>query len=153
MLLARHFATRMALEMGREAVPEFAEAAVRQLRDYDWPGNVRELKNVVERAVYRSASDAIEEIQFDPFRPARRMRDSGAERPDGEPGDRQEGDQTGQREGLPDQPFKEAVRDLEVRLLRKGLEEAKYNQKDAAKLLGLTYHQFRGLYRKYKEEL
>ena len=52
---------------------------------------------------------------------------------------------------LTDKPYKEAVRELEIRLLKKALKESKYNQKKAAQILGLTYHQFRGLYRKYKE--
>ena len=47
----------------------------------------------------------------------------------------------------------ETVRDLEVRLLRRALAQCRYNQHKAAELLGLTYHQFRGLYRKYRGEL
>jgi psp operon transcriptional activator len=34
--------------------------------------------------------------------------------------------------------------------VRTALDEARFNQKKAAELLGLTYHQFRGLLRKYK---
>ena len=49
--------------------------------------------------------------------------------------------------------FDEAVRELKTRLLRRALKKAKYNQKKAAQILGLTYHQFRGLYRKYGEEI
>jgi psp operon transcriptional activator len=36
-------------------------------------------------------------------------------------------------------------------MLESALEKAKFNQKKAAQLLGLTYHQFRGLYRQYRE--
>jgi psp operon transcriptional activator len=54
MLLARHFAAQMALELEREEISEFSTAACAALGAYPWPGNVRELKNVVERAVYRS---------------------------------------------------------------------------------------------------
>jgi psp operon transcriptional activator len=43
-------------------------------------------------------------------------------------------------------PFKEAIWQLKVELLEKALKKAKYNQKTAAALLGLSYHQFRGLY-------
>jgi hypothetical protein len=49
--------------------------------------------------------------------------------------------------------FTEAVRDVEVRLLRRALAECRYNQHKAAELLGLTYHQFRGLYRKHAQDL
>jgi psp operon transcriptional activator len=49
--------------------------------------------------------------------------------------------------------LKEAVWQLKVDLLEKALKKAKYNQKTAAALLGLTYHQFRGLYRQYQARL
>jgi len=47
-------------------------------------------------------------------------------------------------------PMKEALWELKVRMLEQALDKAKFNQKKAARLLGLTYHQFRGLYRQYK---
>jgi psp operon transcriptional activator len=37
--------------------------------------------------------------------------------------------------------------------LKRALEKTKYNQRQAAQILGLTYHQFRGLYRKFGEEI
>ena len=49
-------------------------------------------------------------------------------------------------------PLKEAVWGLKVRMLKNALKKAKFNQKKAAQLLGLTYHQFRGLYRQYRDE-
>ena len=51
-------------------------------------------------------------------------------------------------EDLWDLPLQEAVQELKIRLLKKALEETKYNQRKAAGILGLTYDQFRGLYRK-----
>ena len=39
--------------------------------------------------------------------------------------------------------------DLERRMIAAALEEAKFNQRKAAQLLQLTYHQFRGYYRKH----
>ncbi len=49
--------------------------------------------------------------------------------------------------------FEEAKIDVEVQYLRKALEVGGGNQKEAAKLLGLTYDQLRGLYRKHQERL
>ena len=43
----------------------------------------------------------------------------------------------------------EAVSEFEKRHLLEALDKAKHNQRKAAELLGLTYDQFRGLYRKY----
>jgi psp operon transcriptional activator len=47
-------------------------------------------------------------------------------------------------------PLKAAVWELKRTMLETALHKAKYNQKNAARLLGLSYHQFRGLYRQYK---
>ncbi len=134
-LLADHFAARMAHELGREEVPAFSEEAMTSLEGYDWPGNVRELKNVVERAVYRADGPRVSEIQFDPFlspfeEKLRRVAPENAPVPL----------ETG---------LKAAVEDLERRMVLAALEKEKFNQRKAAQLLRLTYHQFRGCYRKY----
>lgn len=158
-LLANHFAARMGFELGLDAVPEITEEAMALLDRYAWPGNIRELKNVVERAVYR-AEDALitpEEIIFDPFKDFS-LEEQRARRPvvEDEGGSHEAAKES---EGKPEAenalnvPLPDAVRELELRMLRAGLEEAKYNQRRAAELLGLTYHQFRGLYRKYQDEL
>ena len=67
LLLANHFARRMAYELGRDETPVFSEDAIRDLEGYSWEGNIRELKNVVERAVYKSDADLIANVVFDPF--------------------------------------------------------------------------------------
>jgi len=147
LLLAIHFAGRMAFELGREEVPEFSDEAVAALESYTWPGNVRELKNLVERAVYRSHSSLITDIVFDPFRsPYAEERATRLEKAPGESGQPSTGD-------FLDKPFNEAVHALKIRFLKSALGQAKYNQRKAAQILGLTYHQFRGLYRKYLAEI
>jgi psp operon transcriptional activator len=159
LLLANHFAVRMAFELEREDVPEFTEEAITALERYPWPGNVRELKNVVERAIYRCDTSLIEEIVFDPFsspyRQASGPKAGGAALPGGEKveGQPAAAGEFVEREPNLDMPFTEAVRDLEVRLVRAALKRARFNQRSAARSLGLTYHQFRGLYRKYADEL
>ncbi len=150
LLLANHFAARMAHELGREALPRFSRSAVAQMESYPWPGNVRELRNVVERAVYRSDGPTVDELVFDPFVPPFgtgavdgievQVPSPSPSSPAGAPGG-------------PDRSLEEAVRDLEVRMIRESLAEARYNQRQAARALGLTYHQFRGRWRKYREEL
>ena len=71
LLLAGHFANRMAMELDREELPEFSEKVVFQLEAHPWRGNVRELKNVIERAVYQAEDTIIDRIVFDPFIHAR----------------------------------------------------------------------------------
>ena len=45
--------------------------------------------------------------------------------------------------------FKEHTENYEVELLKKALAESQYNQKKTAELLGLSYHQLRGILKKY----
>ena len=148
LILANHFAGRMAVELERQELPRFSSAAEETLMAYSWPGNVRELKNVVERAVYRSDSPRIEAIELDPFRSPfsspPKAKGSQAEK---SPPPVAEADNN-----LKSSTLEEAVWDLKVRMLEDALGRSRFNQRKAADLLGLTYHQFRGLYRKYQQE-
>lgn len=149
MLLAGHFANRMAYELGRPGVVQFSERAMARLTGHHWPGNVRELKNVVERAVYRAESGRIDEVVFDPFfspyaASATPVREAAAEP---------------QAQAVPGSgghmaaSLEEAVAALEISMLRQALAETRYNQRRAAARLGLTYDQLRGKMRKYGESL
>ncbi len=144
-LLAYHFSTRMAQELGRDEVPEFSDNALTEMENYAWPGNIRELKNVVERAVYQADSNRITIIDFDPFalpsssHPRQREEDLD---------DEQLTAPAGKNKSL-----EENIREIELNALRQALERSRYHQGRAARSLGMTYHQFRGLYRKYKEAL
>ena len=48
--------------------------------------------------------------------------------------------------------LKKTVRDLEVDFVNRAMATGKFNQRRAAELLGLTYHQFRGYLKKYDHE-
>ncbi len=144
-LLARYFAARMSAELDRKGAPEFSPAAWAALRDYAWPGNVRELKNVVERAVCRTEEGkTVKEVVFDPFlRPGATSRHV----PSADPG--------GKTAPVAAQPgkFLDAVAEFESGMLREALARARHRQREAAEALGLSYDQFRGLYRKYAARL
>ena len=149
-LFARHFATRMAAELGRESIPEFTPRAQASLREYPWPGNVREMKNVVERAVCRAEEDQpIDEIIFDPFAQASRALSS-TSAPAAAPGTA-----SSDKTGLPAYQLPVNLPDLlaetERSLLQQALTQTRYRQREAAVLLGLSYDQFRGLYRRHQE--
>ncbi|EGR1122671.1 phage shock protein operon transcriptional activator, partial [Vibrio parahaemolyticus] len=45
--------------------------------------------------------------------------------------------------------YKQWQEEQDINLLNRALEEAKFNQRQAAELLGLSYHQLRGMVRKY----
>lgn len=147
-ILAGHFAVRMAHELGRMEVPVFSDQAMSALEAHKWPGNVRELKNVVERAVYRTDSDTIDDIVFNPFPTREEIETRHDPRPESRPAEHEPLYEATLDDSLPEQ-----VSTLEVGLIKKALQDAKYNQKKAAELLGLTYHQFRGLYRKHNDKL
>lgn len=142
--LAQHFAIAMSKELGRDYFPGFSKTAEQQLLEYSWPGNVRELKNVVERVVYRNPSDRmVSKIDFDPFaspwRPrmmATSVRHTAAMTDNPEP-------------SLP-LDFKQVTEAHEIQLIKRALQQGQFNQKKAAELLGLTYHQLRGYLKKYQ---
>ncbi len=139
MLLAEHFAVGMTNELDREYFPGFSAEAAQALEAYPWPGNVRELKNVVERCVYRNDEDKeISEVLFDPFDSPYRPLDS------------QDPLQVKQNPGALPLDLKKTVQDFEIDLLNRSLREAKHNQRKAADLLKLTYHQLRGYLKKYE---
>ncbi len=140
LLLAEHFAINMAKELDREYFAGFSEQARGTLQAYDWPGNVRELKNVVERCVYRTeAEDIVDEVIFDPFEsPFRPGTAAHKKKPEEAPS----------ATALP-VDLKEHIRDYEIQLIERAMAQAKHNQRKAAELLSLTYHQFRGYLKKY----
>jgi psp operon transcriptional activator len=122
---------------------------------------VRELKNVVERAVYRN-EDLIEQVEFDPFRcPYEPLPETLPPVPSTETSGKatvpervkETPEHRGREERGENLDLLEATRRLELDYLRRALEQTRFNQRLAAEALGLTYHQFRGLYRKYAREL
>ena len=147
--LAERFAARFAAQLGRPEQPAFSRAALATLAAHPWPGNIRELKTVVERAVLSSPSARIEAITIDPFAalsPAREVQEGVT--PSWPP----EASSSSLSSSPPSSPlpnFTEAVASLEISLLGRALARSGGNQRRAAGLLGLGYHQFRGLYRKY----
>jgi psp operon transcriptional activator len=147
LLLANHFGVSMAGELGRELFPGFSPAAEQKLLAYAWPGNVRELKNVVERCVYRHDEDTpVEEIVFDPFDSPFRLNAPVATTN----GDAAEpGTTTNPTAASFPIDLKQSVQSYEIQLIKQALAEARHNQRKAAELLQVTYHQLRGYLKKY----
>ncbi|MDK6379308.1 phage shock protein operon transcriptional activator [Citrobacter freundii] len=137
MLMAEHFAIQMCREIGLPLFPGFSAEARETLLHYRWPGNIRELKNVVERSVYRHGTSdyPLDEIIIDPFR--RHVVESQVQ--EAKPAS----------VALP-LDLREFQQQQEKDLLQTSLQQAKFNQKKAAELLGLTYHQLRALLKKHQ---
>jgi DNA-binding NtrC family response regulator len=124
-VLANHF-----LEQFMREVPTFrgkalTDDALELLRSYSFPGNVRELKNIIERAVYRDTTNELgpEDLDIEPVTLAHHQ---------------------------PKSPFKQRVEAFERQLIHDALEAARGNQAQAARSLGLAYHQLRYYLKKYR---
>ncbi len=144
-LLAGHFALRMTRELGRELFAGFAPEAMAALKAHDWPGNVRELRNAVERSVYRMehVQKPLARIVLDPFpamapRPVTVAPAAGA--PVASPIPQAAPSASAEPEAG---DFAARTRQFEARLLREAMEASRYNQRTAARRLGLTYYQLR----------
>jgi len=149
-VLADYFGRRMAAEIGWDRWPGYADHVLQQLEDHQWPGNVRELRNVIERAVYRwdEWNEPIAHVQFDPFEspwvpigmPDRSPSDSAVRPPD---------------RALHSHNFdtiedlRAAVEAHERAIVEHHLGRNRWNQRQTAKALGLTYDQLRHCIRKH----
>ncbi|MGF1725492.1 phage shock protein operon transcriptional activator [Photobacterium nomapromontoriensis] len=145
--LTDYYAVKMCQELGYSYFAGFTPEATQQLMAYHWPGNVRELKNVVERSIFRHGleDEPVSEIIIDPFRapwhdtPSPSVSISAI-------------DKTAIATPPPILPldFRQWQQDQEVEVIQLALEQAQFNQRKAAELLCLSYHQLRGLLRKYQ---
>ena len=140
--LAHAFAVNMVSELKRSYFPGFSPRAASALLRHEWPGNVRELKNTVERSVYRSTDPErpIAKIAFDPFESKFRL--AGTE-------DAARPAASAARPPLLPMDMQRRLSDMEVECLTAALDKARFNQRMAADLLGLSYHQFRGKLKKH----
>ncbi len=152
-VLAEYFGRRMAAELEWDGWPGFARHIQDQLEEYSWPGNVRELRNVVERAVYRWGGwdEPVGHVQFDPFDSPWKPRASEAPK-------RVHG--TDFRDAVPTHlspgvdfesidDLRAAVDDHERRIVEHALGKHRWNQRQTAKALGLSYDQLRHCIKKH----
>ncbi|MBT8142279.1 MAG: phage shock protein operon transcriptional activator [Gammaproteobacteria bacterium] len=150
LLLADFYAINMVRELGWPYFPGFSQDAQQALLNYTWPGNIRELRNVVERSLYRSdwTEEPIDSIRFNPFKSEYIHRFDAISEP--QKSLRQTISPTEQIDVTALQtPLKQAVATLEVQMIGLAMQESKHNQAQAAKLLGLSYHQLRALLKKH----
>ena len=122
-VLAQHFLEQFMREVPAFRGKRLSAEALALLGEHAFPGNVRELKNIIERAVYRDTESVLTPDDLD-IAPE-------------------------SRNAVPQGAFKQEVEKLERDLIRRGLEEARGNQAEAARRLGLTYHQFRYYHAKH----
>jgi psp operon transcriptional activator len=152
-VLTEYFGRRMATELRWEDWPGFSPAAMEALESYGWPGNVRELRNVVERAVYRwdDWDQPIAHIVFDPF-------DSPWKPPAAAPRPARQGHDAPPALPIPAAATThyDAITDLrlsvdahEKAILEAALARHRFNQRQTAKALALSYDQLRHCLKKH----
>ena len=142
MLLANQFAIHMSKELNFSFFPGFTERAEKTLKTYHWPGNLRELKNVVERSIYRHGSidSPLDNIIIDPFKHQYTPLSSNVS-----------AIQLNKQITLPIN-LKQWLSEQEQKAIEIALEQSQFNQRKAANLLGLTYHQLRGILKRTKSD-
>ncbi len=162
-LLAEYFGQRIARELEGD-FPGWSRDALEAMCSHDWPGNVRELRNAAERATFRTMAaqangaplgpvtlsrDALDPFNS-PWRPAKDLATTPA--PAAAPAKAvqaapAEAAPTAAPQGPVD--FNAIVAEFEKKLIATALETCRGHQRKAADHLGLSYHQMRGLLRKY----
>ncbi len=122
-MLARYFLDQFARETPAFGGKRLTSAALSLLAEYPFPGNVRELKNVIERAAYRDTTTEItpEDLGLVP-----------STMPTAAGGG-----------------FYQQIESFGRQLIDNALRQADGNQAQAARRLGLSYHQYRYYHRKY----
>ncbi|HEY7798482.1 MAG TPA: phage shock protein operon transcriptional activator [Hyphomonadaceae bacterium] len=164
-LLAEHFGQRIARELEGD-FPGWSKEALDAMCKHAWPGNVRELRNTAERATFRTMAAqangaplgpvSITPDLLDPFNsPWRPPKDLSEPLPSPARVASPRADVL-EAESLPvpdanagPVDFNESVAALEKKLIESALAHCRGHQKKAAERLGLSYHQMRGLLRKY----
>jgi DNA-binding NtrC family response regulator len=117
-----HFIKLLHEEMPSLQPRKFRANTIEVMMDYYWPGNIRELKNIVERLYLFGDTAFIEEHELPAII-------SGAD-----------------SFGL---SFDDRVDNFKRKLILKAYEDSAGNQSEAARLLQMTYSQFRHFYQKY----
>jgi len=146
--LADHFLDLLGQEIPALRGKRLSATALAALQRYPFPGNLRELKNILERAAYRDTGAEIDAEDLGlgtpiPVVAAPVVAASTHAAPAG-PASGRCADGKG--------TFREQVAGLEHGLLVDALRAAGGNQAEAARQLGLTYHQFRYYARKHSVE-
>ena len=126
-VLATHFLERFGVEVGGLRCRRISDEALVALSGYDFPGNIRELKNIVERAAYSAVGEVVMASEIHAALPRQVIVAPAAEGGN----------------------FEDQVDAFQRQLLRAALRQHSWSQKEAAGALGLTYDQFRHMYRKY----
>jgi DNA-binding NtrC family response regulator len=115
--LARFFVKRYS-EVYNKRVTQVTHGALAALQEYEWPGNVREMENVIQSAIIRADTEAIQAIDL----PERFQQTAVADDAD-----------------LPQVgSFERLLRDFKLKIAMKAIEDCKGNKTLAARSLNIS---------------
>jgi DNA-binding NtrC family response regulator len=115
--LARFFVKRYS-ELYSKRVTQVTQGALAALQEYEWPGNVREMENVIQSAIIRADTEAIQAIDL----PEHFQQTAVADDPD-----------------LPQiGSFERLLRDFKLKIAIKAIEDCKGNKTLAARSLNIS---------------
>lgn len=161
LLLAEHFAVSFVRNLNWDYFPGFSETVENELLEYAWPGNIRELKNSVERSLFRCKNpiDPIQEVVLDPFEiPWSDTTINSDVHHTSEIGPSESASINNKNiervtpsavDELSLKGFKERREAWEKEQILAAMDLANHHQGRAASILGLSYDQFRVLWRKF----
>ena len=116
--LVRHFLAKISADIGRSPPIAISSEALAALEAYDWPGNIRQLENLLERMIVLSRGPEIRRQDL----PAELLGKAGSD-------------------SGPASPFD--LPSLERQTVLSALEKTRFNQSQAAVLLGISRKQLR----------
>jgi two-component system, NtrC family, response regulator AtoC len=125
-LLLRHFMALFATRYARAPLP-VSPVLVNACRSYSWPGNLRELENFVKR--YLILGD--EQLALSELQTQEREVGADAGQAAGPPAKQESDDLKSLVRGLKDEAEREAI--------ARTLERTRWNRKEAARRLGISY--------------
>ena len=146
--LCRHLLARIAGQPGLRSLG-LTDDALSLLMQHPWPGNVRALRNVVERAIYRwdDWGQPIGHVVFDPFGSPWKPLDPVKPSPKAAEPRQAQPATTPDFETVDD--LRSAVDAHERAIVEHALGKHRWNQRQTAKALGLSYDQLRHCIKKH----
>lgn len=131
-VLADHFLQRAIKDQNKE-IQGFTKKALDKLKNYHYPGNIRELSNIIERAVALEVGPNITDSSLIIYEQSKSSSNKGINQViKGEMG------------------LDQYLQEQDKYILRSALQEAGGRKTKAARLLGLSFRQFRYRLQKYK---
>lgn len=137
-LLAKFMLDKIGREWGMTP-PHLSDEALQTLCEYHFPGNVRELENIIERAATLCEQNIIKPNDLSlPSAHSNTKKSMETDIPQGSHMDAAKGD------------MESYLANIEMQIITDALEANRWNKTESAKMLGVTFRQFRYKLKKYQ---